>query len=190
MMASTSRNYFESMYESDPDPWNFATSSYEQRKYALTLAALPKEHFQNVFEPGCSIGVLTELFAPMSARLLATDIIPSALESAAIRLRPFENVVVERRSIPEEWPCEQFDLVVLSEIAYYFDAPTLGHIVDLAVNSTTPGSHIIAIHWRGETDYPLTGDDAHAVINENVRLSRVSHHVEEAFVLDLWVRVT
>src|SRR5450631_1900355 len=115
-MASTSRDYFESMYESDPDPWNFATSSYEQRKYALTVAALPKEHFRSVFEPGCSIGVFTELLAPLCEQILATDIIPGVLERAAVRLRPFENVVVEHRAIPEEWPNQQFDLVVLSEI--------------------------------------------------------------------------
>src|SRR5665213_696736 len=126
-MSSTNRAYFESMYASDPDPWNFATSSYEQRKYAHTVAALPNEHFCNVFEPGCSIGVLTELLAPRCERLLATDI--------------------------------------------------------------NPGAHVIAVHWRGETDYPLTGDDAHAVIDENVKLSRVTHYVEEKFVLDLWVRV-
>lgn len=189
-MASTSRAYFESMYASDPDPWNFATSSYEHRKYSLTVAALPKQRFHNVFEPGCSIGILSELLAPLSERLLATDIIPGALESAVARLRPFENVVVERRSIPDEWPNQQFDLVVLSEIAYYFDVTTLRRIVDLAVASTTNGSHIIAVHWRGETDYPLTGDRAHAVIDESVWLSRVTHHVEEAFVLDLWIRVT
>jgi 2-polyprenyl-3-methyl-5-hydroxy-6-metoxy-1,4-benzoquinol methylase len=178
------------MYALDPDPWNFATSAYERRKYELTVAALPKKHFVSVFEPGCSIGVLTELLAPLSEQLLATDIIPDALERAVVRLRQFENVVVECRAIPEEWPSQQFDLVVFSEIAYYFDAPTLRRIVDLAVDSTIPGSHILAVHWRGETDYPLTGDDAHVVIDENVRLSRVSHHVEDAFVLDLWIRVT
>ena len=188
-MSSTNRAYFESMYALDPDPWNFATSSYEQRKYAFTVAALPNEHFCNVFEPGCSIGVLTELLAPRCERLLATDIIPGALERATVRLRPFENVVVERRAIPEEWPNQQFDLVVFSEIAYYFDAPNLRRIVALAIDSTNPGSHVIAVHWRGETDYPLTGDDAHAVIDENVKLSRVTHYVEEKFVLDLWIRV-
>lgn len=188
-MSSTNRAYFQSMYESDPDPWNFATSSYEQRKYALTLDALPRGHFRNVFEPGCSIGVLTELLAPRCERLLAADIVPRALESATTRLSTFDNVIVERRAIPEEWPQEKFDLVVLSEIAYYFDAPTLRRIVDLVVESTDPGSSVIGVHWRGETDYPLSGDDAHAVIDENVRLAGVSHYVEEEFVLDLWERV-
>jgi len=189
-VSSTNRAYFQSMYASNSDPWNFATSSYEQRKYALTVAALPRDHFRNVFEPGCSVGVLTEFLAPRCERLLATDIVPCALEGATTRLRRFDNVVIERRAIPEEWPKEQFDLVVLSEIAYYFDALTLRRIVDLVVESTDPGSHVIGVHWRGETDYPLSGDGAHAVIDENVGLSRVAHYLEKEFVLDLWVRVT
>jgi hypothetical protein len=188
-VTSTNRAYFQSMYESDPDPWNFATSLYERRKYALTVDALPRAHFRNVFEPGCSIGVLTELLAPRCRRLLASDIVPCALESATTRLSTFDNVVIERRAIPEEWPNQLFDLVVLSEIAYYFDAPTLRRIVDKVVESTDAGSNVIGVHWRGETNYPLSGDAAHEVIDENVRLTRVMHHVEEEFVLDLWERV-
>lgn len=188
-MSSTNRAYFQSMYESDPDPWNFATSPYERRKYELTVDALPRAHFRNVFEPGCSIGVLTELLAPRCGRLLASDIVPGALESATIRLRKFDNVVIERRAIPEEWPKELFDLVVLSEIAYYFDASTLRRIVANVVESTDAGSNVIGVHWRGETNYPLSGDAAHEVIDENVRLFRVMHYVEEEFVLDLWERV-
>lgn len=189
-MTSTSRTYFHTMYALDPDPWNFATSSYERRKYALTLAALPSKQFQNVFEPGCSIGVFTELLAPRCARILATDIVPRAIERATIRLRDFGSVVVEHRAIPEEWPEELFDLVVLGEIAYYFDAVELRRIVELVVQSTVLGSHVIGVHWRGETNYPLTGDAAHSVINESDALSRVAHYVEEAFVLDVWMRVT
>src|SRR5665213_1848731 len=124
-MTSTDRRYFDEMYASSHDPWNFEASAYERRKYSLTVASLPREKYRNAFEPGCSIGVLTELLAPRCERLLATDIIPGALERATVRLRPFENVVVERRAIPEAWPNQQFDIVVFSEIAYYFDAPNL-----------------------------------------------------------------
>jgi hypothetical protein len=188
-MTSTSRDYFETMYALDSDPWNFATSSYEQRKYALTLAALPSKQFQNAFEPGCSNGVFTELLAPRCERILATDIVPCVLERASIRLREFENIIVEQRAIPEEWHEELFDLVVLGEIAYYFDALELRRIVDRVVESTSLGSHLIGVHWRGVTNYPLSGDAAHALINESAALSRVAHYAEEAFVLDVWIRV-
>ncbi len=35
-------DYFDRMYAADADPWGFASRWYEQRKYALTLAALPR----------------------------------------------------------------------------------------------------------------------------------------------------
>jgi predicted TPR repeat methyltransferase len=188
--TSTDREYFQNMYDESTDPWNFATSSYEQRKYALTINSLPRERYRNAFEPGCSIGVLSELLASRCERLLATDIVSSALEQAKKRLRKYENVVVESRAIPESWPDEVFDLVVLSEVAYYFDAGSLRDILALIVRSTLPGAHVIGVHWRGETDYPLTGDRAHELINANDQLRRIVHHLEEEFTLDLWERVT
>ena len=33
--------YFDRLYAADPDPWGFTSRWYEQRKYALTVAALP-----------------------------------------------------------------------------------------------------------------------------------------------------
>lgn len=189
-MTSTQHTYFQNMYALNADPWNFATSFYERRKYALTVNSLPRVRYVNAFEPGCSIGVLSELLAPRCERLLATDIIPRALEQATSRLKALKNVVVERRAIPESWPDGLFDLVVLSEVAYYFDAETLGYVVTLIVRSTTPGSHVVGVHWRGETDYPLSGDRAHQLIDKNAALQRVVHHEEEKFVLDVWERTT
>jgi len=188
-MTATDRDYFRTMYDDSADPWNFATSSYERRKYALTVGSLPSERYRSAFEPGCSIGVLSELLAPRCDRLLATDIVPAALEQATTRLKAYENVVVERRAIPESWPDGAFDLVVLSEVAYYFDADSLRDVLALTVGSTVPGAILVGVHWRGETDYPLTGDGAHALIDQCEQLRKVVHHLEEEFVLDLWERV-
>jgi hypothetical protein len=188
-MASTSRHYFESMYELDGDPWNFATSQYERRKYAVTAAALPRERYRNAFEPGCSIGVLSEQLALRCDRLLSTDIIGAALKTAADRLRDFGNVVVEARSIPDEWPEEVFDLIVLSEIAYYFDEEGLEKVIRSIVKSSRPGAHIVGVHWRGATDYPQSGDDVHERIGLCAELQNVVHHIETEFRLDVWERI-
>jgi hypothetical protein len=188
-MTSTDRQYFVDLYASEADPWRFATSSYERRKYALTVDALSIERYRNAFEPGCSIGVLSELLAPRCERLLATDIVPSVVEEASRRLEPYGNVVVENRAIPECWPDGEFDLIVLSEIAYYFDAVTLAAITDRVVQSTESGAQVIAVHWRGETDYPLSGDEAHGLVDACDQLRNVVHYSETNFVLDLWERV-
>jgi hypothetical protein len=187
-VTSTDRSYFDEMYASDPDPWDFETSPYEQRKYALTMASLPNPHYRSAFEPGCSVGVLTELLAGRCDRLLATDLSPVALEVARRRLGPMSHVTLARRSIPEAWPTDRFDLVVLSEIAYYFNEADLIRVLTHVVASTEPGAHVIGVHWRGETNYPLTGDHTHALIDECRDLEKLVHHIETDFVLDVWER--
>jgi cyclopropane fatty-acyl-phospholipid synthase-like methyltransferase len=188
-MTSTDRGYFDRMYENDPDPWGFETSPYEARKYAVTLASLPRDHYGSAFEPGCSIGVLTQLLAPRCGHLLATDFMAGAVDVAQRRLAAYPHVDVEVRSIPSEWPAGPFDLVVLSEIAYYFDRADLEHIVRRVREVTTVGAHVIGVHWRGRTDYPLSGDRAHEVISVSPWLHRVVHHEEREFVLTVWERV-
>jgi SAM-dependent methyltransferase len=182
------RAYFDEMYRTDIDPWQFESSWYEQRKYALTMAALPDLRYRSAFEPGCSVGVLSRLLAERCDHLLATDIVPAVLERARQRCRPVPTAQFELRPIPEAWPAGPFDLVVLSEIAYYFDRAALSQIMNQVEATTTPSATIVGVHWRGVTNYPLTGDEAHEVIGLQPGLRRDVHHVESDFVLDVWTR--
>jgi len=187
-MTNTDRSYFEVLYSEQPDPWGFATEWYEQRKYALTVASLPRQLYESAFEPGCSIGVLTEMLAPLCHELLSFEMIPSAFEQARRRLRSSPNVTFELAAIPESWPDRTFDLVVLSEIAYYFDEKSLFEILDRLVSTTSQGATVVGVHWRGATDYPLSGDDTHAIISSTAGLRRVVEHREPLFALDVWER--
>ncbi len=187
-MSSTSLTYFQKMYADSDDPWNFLHSDYEKRKYALTVASLPKELYANAFEPGCSVGVLTELLAARCHRLLAADFMSIPLLCASNRLAARDNVQFEERNIPDDWPDEIFDLVVLSEIAYYFDDAALANITELIVSTTVVGAHVVGVHWRGQTNYPLSGDRAHEIIAQNAALQLKVHHAEDDFVLDVWER--
>jgi Nodulation protein S (NodS) len=187
-VTNTARSYFERLYAADADPWGFATKWYEQRKYALTMAALPNQRYDSAFEPGCSIGVLTEMLAPRCSRLLSFEMIPSALEQTRLRLRPYPHVSLELATIPEGWPDQLFDLVVLSEIAYYFDAETLSVVVDRLLDTTSIGATVIGVHWLGETDYPLKGDAAHDIIDSARGLTRIVRHREALVALDVWER--
>jgi SAM-dependent methyltransferase len=188
-MTSTRRDYFAEMYDDNPDPWAFESSAYEQRKYALTDACLPRPRYRSAFEPGCSIGVLSHILARRCDHLLATDIIAAALEKATVRLAQQPHALVEIRAIPEDWPQGPFDLVVLSELAYYFDEADLRRIMDLTLGSTTVGAHVIGVHWRGSTDYPLTGDQAHEIMGSTTGLREIAHYTEDEFLLHVWERV-
>src|ERR1700739_2653337 len=79
-------DYFGQMYSRSADPWELGTRWYEQRKYAITLALLPRQHYRHAFEPGCSIGVLTALLTERCSQVTASDVAAAALESARRRL--------------------------------------------------------------------------------------------------------
>jgi cyclopropane fatty-acyl-phospholipid synthase-like methyltransferase len=156
---SLAPDYFESLYQADPDPWRFATSPYEQEKYAASLAALPPRRFATALELGCSIGIFTRALSARCDHLLALDVSLSALAQARHTCAGLP-VTLENRRIPAEWPAGSFDLIVLSEILYYLAAEDVRRAAALAVASLNRPGIILMVHYLGETDYPLTGDDA------------------------------
>lgn len=177
-------DYFADVYAASADPWGFTTRWYEERKYALTLAMLPRRRYADAFEPGCSIGVLTALLAPRCDRLLSCDVAPEALRQAR---RRSPGTRVERRMIPREWPDGRFDLIVFSELLYYLGERDLRTVAELGAGSLNPGGHLLAVHWRHPVpDYPRTGDEAHAALRRT-GLSVLAEHREADFLAEVYV---
>ncbi len=63
MGGTLPRAFFEDLYVKSPDPFDFETSAYEAAKYEHTVATLPRAHYKQAVEIGCSIGVLTSRLA-------------------------------------------------------------------------------------------------------------------------------
>jgi SAM-dependent methyltransferase len=176
--------YFEQVYAASPDPWGFTTRWYEERKYALSLAMLPRRRYADAFEPGCSIGVLTALLAPRCDRLLSCDVAPEAVRQARDRA---PGARVERRTLPGEWPDGTFDLIVFSEFLYYLGTADLERVLELATGSLRPGGHLLAVHWRHPVaDYPQTGDAVHEALG-GTGLARLADHREDDFLAEVYV---
>jgi SAM-dependent methyltransferase len=181
--------YFDGMYATAADPWGFSSRWYEARKYAISLAMLPAAHYDRAFEPGCSVGVLTAMLAPRCGTLLACDVSAAAVRAAAGRTAASPQVRVERRQLPGDWPGGRFDLVVLSELLYYFAAGDLAAVLSLAVTALRPGGTLLAAHWRHPVaDYPGTGDDVHQAIAARPELTLVADHREPDFLAQAFVR--
>jgi SAM-dependent methyltransferase len=188
-MQRLSDDYFAEKYAADADPWGFDTRWYEHRKHDLTVAALPRARYRSAFEPGCANGALTARLAGRCDRLLAGDLLDDVVTRAAGRLAGHPAVEVRRMALPEDWPLdERFDLVVLSEVAYYLTADGLDEALDALDASLEPGGHLVAVHWLGETDYPLRGDEVHARLRRRPSLARVCSYREDAFLLDVLER--
>lgn len=179
-------DYFARMYAVDDDPWGFRTRWYEERKRAVTLAALDRPRYRRGFEPGCSVGALTAGLVGRCDELLASDADPSAVATARTALADVSQVDVQQLSVPEDWPTGTFDLVVVSELGYYLDENALGELVDKVTSSLEPGGALLLCHWRHPVDdYPLTGDAVHGAFRERTALTGAVRHEEEDFVLDL-----
>jgi SAM-dependent methyltransferase len=165
---SLPRSYFEELYASKDDPWGFASSPYERNKYAQSLGALSRPRYGSGLEIGCSIGVLTRLIAERCDRLLAIDIADAPLEAARRRCSDQPQVMFACGNAPREWPEGAFDLIVLSEVIYYLDRDDLALLARRLSDSLSSEAEVLLIHWTGETNYPLSGDEAAALFLEQI----------------------
>ncbi len=182
--------WFEALYRDHGDPWQFETSPYEREKYDHTLASLPQSRIASMLEVGCANGVLTERLAGHCDRLLAVDVSPTALAAAAERCVALPNVSFAQRRLPAEAPDGPFDLILLSEVIYYWDDADLARLADYLRGALPSGGHVLLVHWTGDTDYPKSGDDAVAELRQRLgdAVDVVTRDRREQYRLDLWRR--
>ena len=181
------REYFEGLYAESGDPWDFETSEYERNKYAKTLAVLGERTFRRALEAGASIGVFTEMLADRCEELLAVDVSERAVAAARKRLSGRGHVRVERRTLPEEMPDGPFDLIVASEVLYYFPGEEMLAVLRGFERELAHGGSLLAVHWRRETKtYPLQGDEVHELLAQNTRLRNKETIIEPDYRLDLF----
>jgi SAM-dependent methyltransferase len=181
--------YFRERYAVSPDPYGLADRWYEARKYALSVALLPRERYGSAFEPGCSIGVLTTRLAARCERLLACDAIPEAVAAAQARTAGLPGVRVQRRVMPAQWPSDQFDLIVFSELLYYFGDADLDQLLRLGIGSLRPGGQLLAVHWRHPApEHPRTGDQVHELLAGQAGLARLARYRDQDFTAEVYTR--
>jgi SAM-dependent methyltransferase len=161
--------HFEALYREQVDPWRFASSDYEQKKYAATLAAIGPARIASALEVGCSIGVFTRVLATQCDRLLALDVAENALAQARARCADLRHVAFRRCRIPDEFPAGRFDLILLSEVLYYLVPDDIRRVAALVREALSQGGQIVLVHWTGPTNYPCTGDQAADLFHEACR---------------------
>lgn len=181
---------FDAKFAASDDPWRYRTSWYEARKRALLLAALPRERYRYAFEPGCANGVLSAQLAPRCDQLLSSDFSAQAATLARQRLAPFPQARVEMRAMPDDWPEARFDLIVVSEFAYYLDALPCAALARLACAALDGDGTLACCHWRhGASDAPIGSGAVHALFAQAARrasLTAVAHIDDADFLLDIW----
>jgi len=180
--------YFETMFQGTDDPWDLESSPYEQVKYANTIGALGGRRYSRAFEIGCARGVLTHKLAPLCENLLAIDVSSTALRAARERCAAFPQVGFANMVFPRQAPEGTFDLVVVSEVAYYWDDRDLEASAAWLRKRLATGGDLILVHWTGSTDYPQSGNEAaeklRAALEDVTEVITTERYPE--YRLDLW----
>jgi len=181
--------YFEAMFEGTADPWGLESRPYEAAKFADTIQSLGQRRYVSAFEVGCAGGSLTLRLAPLCQSLLAVDVSETALERARQRCAHLPQVRFDRMVFPATLPEGLApDLVVLSEVAYYWDDEDLGRTARWLQSNVAAGGDVLLVHWTGETDYPQSGDAAVETLSQMLgnRVTTLVARREREYRLDLW----
>lgn len=177
--------HLQGLYADSRDPWDMESSTYEEAKRAVTLAALPREKYALCFEPGCSIGVLTAELAQRAERVVGWEPVENAVASARARIHELESsgtlssgqVEIEHRSLSaldNALGPRGADLLVISEVLYFLPRAELADIIRGLCAGAAAGAHMVAVHWRHPvTGWPAGGAETHKVLEREPQLRRI-----------------
>lgn len=190
----SSSAFFDEKYLAANDPWSFERDPYELGRYREVVSHVDPARHRVVFEPGCSIGVLTEMLGERCDVVHASDLSAVAVARARARCArlPGVSVTVGDLSAP---PADRYDLIVLSEVGYYLDLDAWRRAAETLSARVTPSGRIVAAHWIGRSaDHRLHGDEVHEVLAEVLASWRHHRHqvhldaVHDGYRLDVWDR--
>ncbi|QAA80910.1 methyltransferase domain-containing protein [Aequorivita sp. H23M31] len=189
-VPSLTKSYFDTLYDHNPDPWNFRNSDYEKSKYKTIDQFLNGKLYKNGLEMGCSIGIHTSHLANHCKKLLAVDISAEAIETAK-KSTNLPNVTFEIRDIEKDFPTGPFQFISMCEMGYYFDKNTLWNIFEHISKNLEINGQFLMVHWTSFVrEYPLNGKKVHQLFesfNEKEKaFALLSSSAADRFELMLW----
>ena len=149
------RRYFDWRHR-NPDPWGYATETYEIFKYRRTLELLPAPAFGRILDVGCSEGLFTCQLAETyrSASVVGLDTSERALNRARARADAGPagaRIRFLTMDLLSERPEGEFDLVVCGETLYYLGRGARLRVASERLSSLlAPRGILVLVHpWRG-----------------------------------------
>jgi len=138
---------FERKFRENIDPWDYTNSRFEHFKRSVLLRACGLGMHGRVLELGCAIGETTRYLAPLCLRLVALDGSSTAISEARRRVRS-GHVRFVKGKLPDQMPQGPFDLIVVSEIAYYLRGYQLVILGKKLAAALAHRGNIVLLHHR------------------------------------------
>ena len=137
---------FTELYRESPDPWKLSTDPNEVRRVERAMSLLSSSRYDSALELGCGGGHMTGLVAQRASRVVGVDCVDAALRVAGDRCASLLHVRFEKHWLPDSLPKGTFDLVVLSEIAYYMHEEVLRRFLQLVSDRLRVGGELLLAH--------------------------------------------
>lgn len=136
----------------NPDPWNYAGSPYEHRKYDLKVALLKsasaERPFCRVLELGSGEAAFTERLAQagVAEEIVGMEFVAAAVTRARERLADRPHVTFVEGNVSDGLPEGPFDLVLCSEILYYLGpSRRVRSLAQRVVDVLTSGGNLLLL---------------------------------------------
>ena len=120
------------------------------------------------------------MIEPYCDHLIAMDISSIALAEAKNRLAGVTKIDFRQGSIPDNFPDERFDLIVMSEVGYYLCMEDLLKTRALIEKQLNKEGILLLVHWiHFVVDYPISGDQVHECFLESSLKNLHSHSTKD-----------
>jgi len=87
--------------------------------------------------------------------------------------------------LPADWPSGRFDLIILSEVLYFFAEPDIHQLAKLSRAALTVNGRILLVNWLGASETPQPGDIAADCFIASAALPVLQAKREDLYRLDL-----
>ncbi len=141
---------FASVYKrATQDAWNYTENPFERERFDLVVNVLSTVRAKKALEVGCAEGHLTRRIASCVDDLMACDIMKEAIDRARANCGDLDNVRFLQTDIRTRWPEEMFDLLVYSDVLYFFSRKEVRQVIRDSARYVPEGGHLLfANEWH------------------------------------------
>jgi SAM-dependent methyltransferase len=151
----------------------------------MTIEVLGSQQFARGLEIGCSIGVLTLRLSELCRELVSVDVSERAITVARQRCAKQPNVSFERMNVPAQFPDGYFDLIVLSEVGYYWSDADFA-LARTRIAEAGRGATVELVHFLPKVeDYIRDGDAVHRTFLSDERFEVTLSMRAERYRIDV-----
>jgi cyclopropane fatty-acyl-phospholipid synthase-like methyltransferase len=142
------------------DAWGYERRPFESKRFDLIMEVLFTVRAKRALEVGCAEGHLTRRLGSRVEELVACDIVEEALRRAQENCRGLDNARFLHVDVRHAWPPGFFDLLVYSDVLYYFTRREVRRVIRESARRVHRGGYFLFANewhdhyrWQTHPDY-------------------------------------